>query len=164
MRYLEANSLSLRLRAYTPFLHLVLVLYYPFKGGWCCCHPWPQEQSCSNRHNCRLDRPSSAVGGETTLFGGYTDPSSCGWYFPYLWAQQRQCSKQHYCRRDRPPILRSVGELLCLGVVLTLSSGWHMCNPRADASRFLYGWRRDPLLCYPPLHYRWGRCCLFLCG
>ena len=32
---------------------------------------------------------------------------------------------------------------------------------RADAGRFLYGWMRDPLLCYPPLHYCWGRCCSF---
>ena len=24
---------------------------------------------------------------------------------------------------------------------------------------FLYGWQRDSLLCYPPLHYCWGRCC-----
>ena len=32
----------------------------------------------------------------------------------------------------------------------------------ADAARFfLYGWRRDPLLCHPPLHYCWGRCCPF---
>ena len=31
----------------------------------------------------------------------------------------------------------------------------------ADAARFLHGWLRDPLLCYPPLHYCWGRCCPF---
>ena len=30
MGYLGATSLSVRLRAYTPFLQLVLVLYYPF--------------------------------------------------------------------------------------------------------------------------------------
>ena len=36
---LGANSLSIRLWAYTPLLQLVLVLYYPFKGGWCCRHP-----------------------------------------------------------------------------------------------------------------------------
>ena len=28
-----------------------------------------------------------------------------------------------------------------------------------DAARFfVYGWRRDPLLCYPPLHHCWCRC------
>ena len=31
----------------------------------------------------------------------------------------------------------------------------------ADAARFFYGWLRHPLLCYPPLHYRWGGCCQF---
>ena len=49
---------SIRLQAHTPFVQLVLVLYYPFEGGWCCRHPWAQEQSCSNQHYCRLDRPS----------------------------------------------------------------------------------------------------------
>ena len=29
----------------------------------------------------------------------------------------------------------------------------------ADAAIFLYGWRRDPLLCHPPAHYCRGRCC-----
>ena len=30
----------------------------------------------------------------------------------------------------------------------------------ADAARIVYGWLRDALLCYPLLHYCWGRCCL----
>ena len=58
MRYLGANTVSIRSRAYTLSVRLVLVLYYPFKGGWCCRHPWSQEQSCNNQHYCRLDRPS----------------------------------------------------------------------------------------------------------
>ena len=39
-----------------------------------------------------------------------------------------------------------MGKLLCSGVVLTLSSGWHMCNP---------------LQCFPPLHCCWSGFCLF---
>ena len=31
----------------------------------------------------------------------------------------------------------------------------------ADAARFKYAWRCDPLLCYHSLHYCWGRCCPF---
>ena len=31
----------------------------------------------------------------------------------------------------------------------------------SDAARFLYGWPRERLLCYPPLHYCWGRYCPF---
>ena len=34
MRHLGANSFSIRLRACTPFLQPVLVLCYPFGGGW----------------------------------------------------------------------------------------------------------------------------------
>ena len=58
MRCSGANSLSVQLRAYTPFLQRFLVLYYPFLGGRCWRHRWRQEQSCSNQHYCRLDRPS----------------------------------------------------------------------------------------------------------
>ena len=66
-----------------------------------------------------------------------------------------------------------MGKFPCSGVVLTLSSGRHMYNailcypppPTLLLGRmppfFLYDWRRDPLLCYPPLHYCWGRCCPF---
>ena len=58
MLHLGENSVSTRLRTYTPFLQLVLVLYYPFKGGWCCRHPRTQEKYCFNHHYCRPDRPS----------------------------------------------------------------------------------------------------------
>ena len=36
---LGANSHSIRLWAYKSFLQLVLVLCYPFEGGWFCRHP-----------------------------------------------------------------------------------------------------------------------------
>ena len=81
-------------------------------------------------------------------------------------------SEQHYRRRDRPPLVRSVGKLLCSSVALTLSADWHMYNPLlcylplpycwgGCCLFFLYGWRRHPLLCYPPLPYCWGGCCPF---
>ena len=54
---LGANSPSIPLLAYASFLQLVLVLFYHFKGVWCCRHPWTQEQFCSNQHYCRRDRP-----------------------------------------------------------------------------------------------------------
>ena len=105
--------------------------------------------------------PYSAVGGESTLFGGYTTHlCAIGIISTY-----GHSSEQHYCRRDRPPLVRSVGKLLCSCVVLTLSFDWHihvqsftvpppptLLLGRMQPVFFSYGWRRDPLLCYPSLH------------
>ena len=91
----------------------------------------------------------------------------------YLWGQQRQCSEQHYSRRHHLPRVLSLGKLLCLSVVQTLSSDRYMYNPllcyrlyatvEADAVRSLLYSVGGPILycATSPLHYCWGRCCPF---
>ena len=115
---------------------------------------------------------------ENYLVRGLYCPSSCGWYCRYLWTQQRQCSEQHYCRCDLPSIVQSVGKLPCSGVVLTLSSGWHMYNdilcypspPTLLLGQMLPVFQLPVFhtvggtilyFATPPLHYSWGRCCPF---
>ena len=124
MLYLGANSLSIRLRAYTPFLQLVLVVYHPFYGGWCCRHPWTQEKPCSNKQYCGLHRPSIVQSVGKLPCSDAILLILVRMKLLYLLAQQRYYSNQHYCRRDLPPIVRTVGQLPCSGVTLSFYSAF----------------------------------------
>ena len=89
MRYLGANSPSIRLRAYKPFLQLVLVLYYPFFRRLVLSSP-VVTGAILQQSTLLEARPSlySAVGGGTAFVRTLYYPSWCGWNCRYL-IQQR---------------------------------------------------------------------------
>ena len=111
----------------------------------------------------------SAVGGETTVFAGYTAHLyAVGIVGTYGHSNDNAASSTTvgailYCA-THPTLL--LGQMLPVSFFFTVGARTVTVLPPptlllSDAARFLYGWRRDPLLCYPPPHYCWGRCCPF---
>ena len=116
----------------------------------------------SNQHYyCRRDRPPLVRSGETTLFGGLYCPF-------FIWL--RLAARSFTAVLPPPPTLL-LGRMLPVFCIRLLRDPLRYSTvlppPTLLLGRmlpFFYTVVRDPLLCYPLLHYRWGRCCPFLYG
>ena len=101
------------------------------------------------------------------FYGWRRDPLLCYTPLHYWWSRCYPCFFKGWLRDPlvycaNPPTIL-LGQMLPVfytvgGAILYCATPPYIAVG-ADAARFFCGWLRDPLLCYPPLHYRWGRLC-----